>query len=197
MRTRKPVATRIDEILDAAQSLFLRKGYAAVQIEHIRQETGLSRGGFYHHFGSKTAVLRALTMREQTRLAKTAGRDLRSLISFGSTYATAQPGLESTLSEPDDIALYLTCLAEAQDKCLAPQLIAAIEAEGDGRISPEHAAELFLAVNHRINGQVLKGLWSHDKARSFSCSALRSLALLIGREGLFDAVLSDMEEPNG
>lgn len=42
-----------ERILRAAGRLFRTHGYNGVGIETIMQEAGLTRGGFYHHFGSK------------------------------------------------------------------------------------------------------------------------------------------------
>jgi TetR/AcrR family transcriptional regulator, transcriptional repressor for nem operon len=43
-------------IVDAARRLFNRHGFQDVTIERIMAEAGLTRGGFYHHFGSKDAL---------------------------------------------------------------------------------------------------------------------------------------------
>lgn len=189
MRTRKANNVRIEEILDASLRLFRQDGYASVQIEHIRQASGLSRGGFYHHFESKPAVLRALVERDQEALVARCGPDLVALIAMGSTYASANAGVEETLSEPDDIALYLNYLAAAQDRLLAPLLSAAISRDGDGALPPDHVAQIFLGVNARITRQVMTGAWSEAQARAFSVTALTALAGVIGRPGLFDPLL--------
>ncbi|MGE0484432.1 MAG: TetR/AcrR family transcriptional regulator [Gammaproteobacteria bacterium] len=52
-------ATR-ERILATAARLFRTHGYAAVGIERLMQEAGLTRGGFYNHFASKAAVLEAV-----------------------------------------------------------------------------------------------------------------------------------------
>ena len=40
----------------AARKLFAAEGFAAASIEQILQEAGVTRGAFYHHFDSKTAL---------------------------------------------------------------------------------------------------------------------------------------------
>ena len=62
MRVRKSQAKRRAEILDTARALFIQNGYGTVRIRDIMHETGLSRGGFYHHFGSKADYLRFLEL---------------------------------------------------------------------------------------------------------------------------------------
>lgn len=44
-------------ILEAAQRLFVEKGYDATSMRDIADDLGTSPGAFYHHFPSKEAVL--------------------------------------------------------------------------------------------------------------------------------------------
>ena len=46
-------------IVDAARRLFNRHGFEQVSIDRIMLEAGLTRGGFYHHFGSKDELYAA------------------------------------------------------------------------------------------------------------------------------------------
>jgi AcrR family transcriptional regulator len=52
-----------EQILRAALRVFSLKGYAAASMEDIRLATGCSKGGLYHHFDSKRAVLAAAAAR--------------------------------------------------------------------------------------------------------------------------------------
>jgi AcrR family transcriptional regulator len=54
---KKDPEIRKNEIIQASEELFLSQGYEATTVEHILQRTGLSKGGFYHHFKSKDDVL--------------------------------------------------------------------------------------------------------------------------------------------
>ena len=56
-------AERRQEILQAAEALFCQNGYEATSIQDILDALKLSKGGFYHHFSSKEAVLNALCAR--------------------------------------------------------------------------------------------------------------------------------------
>jgi TetR/AcrR family transcriptional repressor of nem operon len=40
-------------IVESARVMFNRHGFDSVSIDDIMKEAGLTRGGFYHHFGSK------------------------------------------------------------------------------------------------------------------------------------------------
>jgi TetR/AcrR family transcriptional regulator, transcriptional repressor for nem operon len=46
-------------IVDSARVLFNRHGFESVSIDLIMENAGLTRGGFYHHFPSKTALYAA------------------------------------------------------------------------------------------------------------------------------------------
>lgn len=50
---------RIEQILQAAVSEFLDKGYEGASMESIARRAGLTKGGVYHHFTSKDEILAA------------------------------------------------------------------------------------------------------------------------------------------
>lgn len=52
-----------DSILNVAQKLFITQGYESTSISDILTETGLSKGGLYHHFKSKEEIMDAVIMR--------------------------------------------------------------------------------------------------------------------------------------
>ena len=51
---------RRSELLAAAERLFYTKGYEKTSVQDILDELKFSKGGFYHHFDSKLAVLEAI-----------------------------------------------------------------------------------------------------------------------------------------
>lgn len=51
--------TRV-RIVEAAQRLFNRYGFAEVSIDDVMAEAGLTRGGFYNHFGNKEELYAAV-----------------------------------------------------------------------------------------------------------------------------------------
>jgi AcrR family transcriptional regulator len=51
---------RRKEIVDAALKLVYTKGYDKMTIQDIQNELQISKGAFYHYFGSKQAILEAL-----------------------------------------------------------------------------------------------------------------------------------------
>lgn len=56
----KPAEQRREELLHAAQTLFLTKGVAATTIDDVTRAAGIAKGTFYLHFASKADVLDAL-----------------------------------------------------------------------------------------------------------------------------------------
>ena len=48
-------------ILASAERQFAARGFAAVSIDDVMRDCGLTRGGFYAHFRSKAALYREAT----------------------------------------------------------------------------------------------------------------------------------------
>ena len=44
-------------VLDAAVELFARQGYDGTSVAQVIERAGVAKGGFYHHFASKEALL--------------------------------------------------------------------------------------------------------------------------------------------
>ena len=55
-RNKHPEVT-VKKILEAAQRLFLEKGYDHTKIQDIADELGMNKGAIYHHFGSKEEIM--------------------------------------------------------------------------------------------------------------------------------------------
>jgi TetR/AcrR family transcriptional regulator len=53
--TRDPDLTR-ERILEAAQALFVEKGFAAVSMREVAARSGVTKSLIHHHFGSKEAL---------------------------------------------------------------------------------------------------------------------------------------------
>ncbi|HEY0687016.1 MAG TPA: TetR/AcrR family transcriptional regulator [Steroidobacter sp.] len=59
----KPAELRREELLDAAQQLFLEKGIGGTSIDDIVSAADVAKGTFYLYFASKEAILTALQER--------------------------------------------------------------------------------------------------------------------------------------
>lgn len=64
----KPAAERRDELMQAAERLFLERGFEQTAIEQITTLAGVAKGTFYLHFSSKMDVVEALRQRFVTAL---------------------------------------------------------------------------------------------------------------------------------
>jgi len=60
MTERRPSSERRIEILEAALTIFVKKGYSEARMDDIVHEIGLSKGALYHHFQSKRDLFIAL-----------------------------------------------------------------------------------------------------------------------------------------
>lgn len=63
MRKTKEYDERRNEILDAAQKLFHKKGYVKCTVKDILKEVDIAKGTFYYYFSSKEEVLNAVVFR--------------------------------------------------------------------------------------------------------------------------------------
>lgn len=50
-------ASARSRVLDAAVDLFARQGYDGTSVAQVISQAGVAKGGFYHHFASKDALL--------------------------------------------------------------------------------------------------------------------------------------------
>lgn len=66
-------------LLDAAQSIFMKKGFVAASVEDIAEAAGYTRGAFYSNFRSKAELLMELLRRDHERMQV----DLHSIIQDG------------------------------------------------------------------------------------------------------------------
>ena len=61
--------TKRQEILAAAERLFLSRGYDATSVQDVLDALHMSKGGFYHYFATKEDVLRLLVAQRAERAA--------------------------------------------------------------------------------------------------------------------------------
>jgi AcrR family transcriptional regulator len=59
----KPAEVRLDELMAAAEKLFLEKGVEATTINEIVELAEVAKGTFYHYFASKNELLEAMGRR--------------------------------------------------------------------------------------------------------------------------------------
>jgi len=103
---RRRAEARPDEVLDAALTLFIERGFAATRVEDIAAQAGLSKGAVYLYFPSKEAILEGLVKRAVLPVANSAlgviqnyAGDPRPVI------ATALKLVAGRLSDPKLVAI--------------------------------------------------------------------------------------------
>jgi AcrR family transcriptional regulator len=72
-RVEKGKATK-DRVIAAARKRLAADGYAAMSIEDLLDDTGISRGALYHHFYSKEALFEAVLESMEAEIAQTMSR---------------------------------------------------------------------------------------------------------------------------
>ena len=75
MRVVKEAEERKNEILDAAEELFVTKGYDGTSTGDILDKVGIARGTLYYHFRSKEDILDALIERISNSMIKEAKKE--------------------------------------------------------------------------------------------------------------------------
>ena len=152
-------------ILDVSTRLFSEKGYDDTSLQDIINETKLSKGAIYHHFGSKEDILKAIfhrlgnenaeifaKIRDDSRLSGI--EKLRKIFqtavfhSNQSVLLTVSPCL---LNNPRFLAMQIEQIYEL----IAPQFVEPILAEGvkDGSINIENPHEIAEAI------MILTNVW--------------------------------------
>ncbi|MEN5160681.1 TetR/AcrR family transcriptional regulator [Achromobacter spanius] len=66
-------------LLDAAQSIFLSKGFVAASVEDIAEQAGYTRGAFYSNFSSKSELFLQLLKRDHENVMA----DMRAIFEAG------------------------------------------------------------------------------------------------------------------
>lgn len=182
-------------IYDAALRLFLRDGFDAVRVDDILLETGLSKGGFYHHFKSREDILREIVVEETTNfvagLDETLAEDdpvaaLKQLFSLGSVSLGADSGVLNSLQSFAGLIVYLDELERQLALQLKPR-VAKIIREGvtSGvfrKIDDTATAEIFLAVNNHGNRSVVLGTLDTEQLNQYNHTAIQALGRLLGVE---------------
>jgi AcrR family transcriptional regulator len=77
-RSRLPADERRDQLLDAAAEILVEHGAAALSMERLAVEAGVSKALPYKHFDNSNAVLVALYRRETQALGRAAWRALEA-----------------------------------------------------------------------------------------------------------------------
>ncbi|MDC0738570.1 helix-turn-helix domain containing protein [Cognatishimia sp. SS12] len=197
MRTRLSKSKRREDILRKARQLFLEQGLADTEMEDIRLACGVSRGGLYHHFSNKRAVLDAVVEGDVAGLADALNVDGASpilvLLEVGSSHRGANAGVLSALQTPEEKLDYLSSLEQAFSSILMDALVARMGEFVRNDINAEHVAELFMTINTHINRREILGQWSSAQAAGFAATSLEALAPLLQSPEELAPIIADLK----
>lgn len=151
-RNKYPEQT-VERILDAAQRLFLEKGYEATTIQDIVDELGgLTKGAIYHHFKSKADIMNALGDRmflESDPFRAVEGRkDMNGLEKMREVVRLHQADAEQQKFSREAMPILknprvLSEMLETNRRELTPRFLKLIEeGQRDGSITTEYGPEL-------------------------------------------------------
>lgn len=158
-RTRNPELTRA-ALLEAAGRVLQAQG-AAMSLDAVAREAGVSKGGLLHHFPSREALLSALALdllaRFHVQLEDAYRREVEAHGPLPGAWSRAYIAVSFT-PNPQEAALYavmksLAVLWEVLDAWEAAQAVLSARAEADG-LPPGRAHAVRLACDGLWTGQV-------------------------------------------
>ena len=111
MRISKDPEARKDELIEAAERLFLEKGYDSTAVGDIVRAVGVAQGTFYYHFKSKEDILGAIIVKSLETVGQviseivartdlTAPEKLSAVIGAAFETITEKQGLLESLHRP-------------------------------------------------------------------------------------------------
>src|SRR5258705_5019153 len=90
-----------DKILDCAEQLFARRGFAGIGLAEVAEQVGLSKSSLFHHFPSKAqlyaAVMARILDRIETELMQSLAVGGSPVSRLGRWLEVALDGLAATL----------------------------------------------------------------------------------------------------
>ncbi|HZP43518.1 MAG TPA: helix-turn-helix domain-containing protein [Candidatus Binatia bacterium] len=144
-----------EKILDAAEALFAKRGYAGVGLSEIAEATGLGKSSLFHHFKSKPQLYAAACARILARIEE---RLVRSLAAGGDPLVRLERWLDDLIdllaANPTYARLLLRSLFEDEDlagdtpeEMAAHRAIASMMASVGGLLREGMSAGRFRAAN--------------------------------------------------
>ena len=169
---------RLARILDAAEQLFARHGFAKTTVEEMATAAGVSKAVVYHHFRGKEAVLEALLERMLADWARVSGlgvylaagagvldafeRSLRASLD----YARQSPLLRALFQLDPAVLLGLgasravqSSMSEARELMVAAMRGGIAAGELRAELDPERAADLLRLVTIALCDHLIFPQW--------------------------------------
>lgn len=200
---RKNYHERFHEILDAAEQLFIQKGYENATINDILDKVKIGKGTFYYYFCSKEEVMVAVVDRMVQSLvsaAKAIAGDAtlnapekmkRIILSLNISESPGGAMIEE-LHQPSNAKMHQNSIV-ATVKAVAPVLASVIE-QGiqEGHYStpyPQETIEILLAANQFIFDAGIFP-WEPEELKTRAVAFVHVMELALGaQEGSFRFIL--------
>lgn len=166
-----------EQILDAALRMIHSRGYEQMTVQDILDDLVISKGAFYHYFGSKQAVLEALVDRMSTQAvasmlplvqdpALSAIEKLRRYIEASTSVKTENRGAVEAVSTAwfsDHNALVRQKLVTGMTDVTSPTVIEPILRQGveEGTFAirhPAHAARIIMGLTLSVGDEIAQVL---------------------------------------
>ncbi len=140
MRTVKKPDVRKNEILDAAEALFVKKGYAKATIQDILTQLGIAKGTFYHYFTSKEGLMAAIV----TRFIDNGIESIQAVAD------------DATMNAPDKLRLIIS--APGPETAHKDEMVEELHAAGDAELHLLSLVETVRRLTPVITGIVEQGI---------------------------------------
>lgn len=208
MRIAKKHDERLNEILDAAESLFVQKGYEHATINDILSKVGIGKGTFYHYFKSKEDVMLAVIDRISDSLVKKtkaiaedssldAHEKMKRIIFAGNITTTPNSAILEELHLPSNTLMHQTSIVTTV-RSLAPIMADVVQQgirEGVYHTpDPLETIEFLLASNQFFFDETIFR-WTPEKLLTRVTAFVRIFELALGaEEGCFRFVLDTINK---
>lgn len=103
----------MNEIVAAAVSEFLERGYEGTSMDAIALHAGLTKGGLYHHFRSKDEILLYANMRLSEPVEEFVRRACASRAAVSGLRGYIRDYVEFWVSHPRELAFFFLTMAKA------------------------------------------------------------------------------------
>lgn len=135
-------------ILETAERLFFEKGYEQTSIQDILDALSMSKGGFYHHFASKEAILSEIC---ENRVVASLGQMKWELF-----------GAEAGAVEKLNLLLRKVNLFEREDTSFVALLLKVGYVDGDVRIRDRIRSVVIAQLKPLVDDVIAEGIRNKD-----------------------------------
>jgi len=172
------------KLLDAAMTVFEKRGYHAARVDDIVKVAKTSHGTFYLYFANKEDLFRALTAdvaEEMTGLSESLApvsatddgyRELRQWLSrFTDIYQHYGPVIRAWTEAETDGSEYARTGTDVLNAFVRTLVARVAESAGAGGLDPQVAALAMVAMIERLNFYLLSGQLGIDRDQMLDTTA--------------------------